>query len=463
MDLDIEYSKFKSWSACVYLQRSTCPSTLNTRLRSAIKRENTGKHVSTYMSQSEEVVQPQEPRPASGFITTVRLLSLSLVSFSLGMSQFMLVSLLPNAAKSLNIPSTEASNLISSYSIGICVGLLLLLLSKRFSSKFIMILMAGLIAVGSFLTYIFSSLSLLIAARFIAGLPHGAFFSLTSLVAPKLSRKGKEARGLGIVVTGQTVANIIGVPLGTFMASIMPWQSVFLVIAIVALVGLLLIAVLVPRVEINDGSDARAILRAVRTLPFWMGFIGVFFGCASIFSWWNFLSSWAVTFGGLTSSNIVILMVVAGIGMFLGSTLSSQISDRTAPAITTMWGQVGALVALLVVSLASPSGTWAYVATFFVALFLFFVCGAPSQLVMVALSAGGLLGGAASQFAVNFGNFVGTEVGGVAAGAAGNYQTSALVGAVLSVISIAGFIYLSVRERRTYKEAAQYAKEVVSK
>jgi predicted MFS family arabinose efflux permease len=149
-------------------------------------------------------------------------------------------------------------------------------------------------------------------------------------------------------------------------------------------------------------------------------------------------------------------MMVAGIGMFLGSTLSSQISDRTAPAITTLWGQVGALVALLVVGLVFPSGTWAYVATFFVAFFLFFVCGAPSQLVMVGLSAGGLLGGAAFQFAVNFGNFVGTEIGGVAAGSAGNYPVSALVGAGLSVLSIAGFVYLSIRERRAYSEAAQY-------
>ncbi|MCI1984273.1 MAG: MFS transporter [Bifidobacteriaceae bacterium] len=401
------------------------------------------------MSSSVPIVPTlQQPKPAGGFITTVRLLSLSLVSFSLGMSQFMLVSLLPNAATALSIPSSQASNLISSYSIGICVGLLLLLLSKRLSAKVIMILMAGLIAVGSFLTFIFTSFGLLVVARFIAGLPHGAFFSLTSLVAPKLSRKGKEARGLGIVVTGQTVANIIGVPLGTFMASVMPWQSVFLVIAIVALVGLLLIAALVPSVSLNDGSDARAILKAVRTLPFWMGFLGVFFGCASIFAWWNFLSSWAVTFGGLTSANIVILMMVAGIGMFLGSTLSSQISDRTAPAATTMWGQVGALIALLVVGLASPSGIGAYVATFFVAFFLFFVCGAPSQLVMVGLAAGGLLGGAAFQFAVNFGNFVGTEIGSVAAGSAGHYQVSALVGAALSVLSIAGFIYLSVREKR---------------
>lgn len=412
--------------------------------------------MSTYMSQNQETIQPQEPQQAGGVITTVRLLSLSLVSFALGMSQFMLVSLLPNAAKALNVPSTQASNLISAYSIGICVGLLLLLLSKRFSAKTIMALMAALIAVGSFLTFIFSSLGLLMAARFIAGLPHGSFFAMTSLVAPKLSRKGKEARGLGIVVTGQTVANIIGVPLGTFMASVMPWQSVFMVIAIVAVVGMLLIMFLVPSVSISDSGDARQVLKAVRTLPFWMGFMGVFFGCASIFSWWNFLSSWAVTFGGLTSANIVILMMVAGIGMFLGSTLSSQISDRTAPAVTTLWGQVGALAALLVVGLVSPSGIWAYVATFFVAFFLFFVCGAPSQLVMVELSAGGLLGGAASQFAVNFGNFVGTEIGGVAAGSAGNYPVSALVGAGLSVLSIVGFVYLSIREHRAYSEAAQY-------
>jgi DHA1 family arabinose polymer transporter-like MFS transporter len=412
--------------------------------------------MSTYMSQSQETIQPQEPGQAGGVITTVRLLSLSLVSFALGMSQFMLVSLLPNAAKALNVPSTQASNLISAYSVGICVGLLLLLLSKHFSAKTIMALMAALIAVGSFLTFIFSSLGLLMAARFIAGLPHGSFFAMTALVAPKLSRKGKEARGLGIVVTGQTVANIIGVPLGTIMASVMPWQSVFMVIAVVAVVGMLLIMFLVPSVSISDSGDARQVLKAVRTLPFWMGFMGVFFGCASIFSWWNFLSSWAVTFGGLTSANIVILMMVAGIGMFLGSTLSSQISDRTAPAITTLWGQVGALVALLVVGLVFPSGTWAYVATFFVAFFLFFVCGAPSQLVMVGLSAGGLLGGAAFQFAVNFGNFVGTEIGGVAAGSAGNYPVSALVGAGLSVLSIAGFVYLSIRERRAYSEAAQY-------
>lgn len=399
----------------------------------------------------------------SEFITTMRLLSLALVSFALGMSQFMLVSLLPTAASALNVAPTEASNLISAYSIGICVGLLLLLLSKRVSAKVIMLLTAALIAIGSFLTFIFSSFGLLIAARFIAGLPHGAFFSLTALVAPKLARKGREARALGIVVTGQTVANIVGVPLGTYMASVLPWQSVFMVIAIVAVAGVAMIAFLVPPVQIGGSSDAKQVLKAVRTVPFWMGFFAIFFGCASIFSWWNFLSSWAVTFGGLTSANIVALMMVAGIGMFFGSTLSSQISDRTAPAVTTLWGQVGALIGLLIIGLVSPQGTWAYVATFCVAFFLFFVCGTPSQLVMVGLSAGGLLGGAAFQFAVNFGNFVGTEIGGAAAGAAGHYPTSALVGAGLSVLSIAGFVYLSIRERRAYAEAAQYAETALSK
>lgn len=391
--------------------------------------------------------------------STLRLLSLALVSFSLGMSQFMLVSLLPNAAKSLAIPSTEASNLISSYSIGICVGLALLLLTKKYSAKVLMILMAALIAVGSLLTFLFPSFGLLIGARFIAGMPHGAFFALTSLVAPKLSPKGKEARGLGIVVTGQTVANIIGIPLGTFMASIMPWQSVFLVIAIVAVIGVALIAVVVPHVEITGLPGLRESLRIFRSAPLWMGIIAVFFGCASIFSWWNFLSAWATTFGSLTAENIVLLMVVAGIGMFVGSTLSSQISDRTAPAVTTLWGQVGALVALLTIGLVSPTGFWAYFATFFVAFFLFFVCGAPSQLVMVGLSGGGLLGGAVFQFAVNFGNFAGTEIGGVVAGPQAYYPTSALVGAGLSVISVLAFAYLTRRERTAYRQAAEYSKE----
>lgn len=154
-------------------------------------------------------------------------------------------------------------------------------------------------------------------------------------------------------------------------------------------------------------------------------------------------------------------MVVAGVGMFLGSTASSQIGDRTAPVATTLWGQVMGLVALLVVGLLSPTGTWAYIITFFVSASLLFVCGAPSQLMMVGLSAGGLLGAAAFQFAVNFGNFAGTEVGGAAAGAEGNYPIAALAGVALSALSIACFVYLTFRERKAYRQADHYANQVI--
>ncbi len=159
------------------------------------------------------------------------LFALAAGAFVLGAAEFVMMGILPQTAQTMHVSIPFAGNFISAYAIGVCVGTLILVFGRRIPPRTLIIIFMVIALAGNALSAVSVNAPMLIAARFIAGFPHGAFFGTATLIAKLLAQKGKEARAVSAMVTGQTVANMLGVPAGTLLAEHMTWRLAFCLLA----------------------------------------------------------------------------------------------------------------------------------------------------------------------------------------------------------------------------------------
>ena len=183
------------------------------------------------------------------------LLALASGAFILGAAEFVMMGILPQAAAATGVDIPTAGHYISAYAIGVCFGTLILVFGRKVPPKNLIILFMAIALVGNLASAFSVNAATLIVARFIAGLPHGAFFGTATLIAKTLADKGKEA--VSVMVTGQTVANMLGVPAGTLMAEFLSWRLAFGILAAWAAMTIVLALAWIPYVApIKDAGIA---------------------------------------------------------------------------------------------------------------------------------------------------------------------------------------------------------------
>lgn len=389
------------------------------------------------------------------------LLALASGAFVLGAAEFVMMGILPQAAAAMGVDIPTAGNYISAYAIGVCVGTLILVFGRRVPPKRLIVLFMALTLVGNLLSAVALNSPMLVAARFISGLPHGAFFGTATLIAKTLAEKGKEARAVSMMVTGQTVANMLGVPAGTLMAEFLSWRLAFGILAAWGAMTILLVTCWVPRVEPIRDAGLAGQFRFLRKPGPWLILAAVFLGNAGIFCWWSYVSPWLTGVGGYASGTVPLLMMLAGFGMVVGGIAGGRICDRWRHAGTAALGQCVAAIGLLLVFVTPGSSVVCAALTFWIAFGLFFV-SSPQQLLMAEAGKGGgeLLGGATVQVAFNFGNAVGSIVGGMMLTVSGmDYHYPALGGLPLAVAAV---VLLAVYTRRyeTDTDALERMREI---
>ena len=375
------------------------------------------------------------------------LLALASGAFILGAAEFVMMGLLPQAAAATGVDIPTAGHYISSYAIGVCIGTLILVFGRKVPPKNLIILFMVIALVGNAMSALSVNATMLIVARFISGLPHGAFFGTATLIAKTLADKGKEAQSISVMVTGQTVANMLGVPAGTLMAEFMSWRLAFGVLAAWAAMTIVLAIVWIPYVApIKDAGIAGQFRFLTRRGP-WVILAAVFTGNAGVFCWWSYVSPWLQKTGGWPSSLVPLMMMLAGFGMVVGGLVGGHITDRWRHAGTAALGQMISCIGLLMVLLLPGNQGTSALLTFWIAFGLFFI-SAPQQLLMTEAGQGGgeLIAGAAVQVAFNFGNAIGSIVGGAMLGAFSmDYRFTGLGGVPLALLAVALLAFYSWR------------------
>ena len=375
------------------------------------------------------------------------ILALASGAFILGAAEFVMMGILPQTAEAMHVDIPTAGHFISAYAIGVCIGTLILVFGRKIPPKQLIIMFMAIAFVGNALSAFSANAPMLLAARFISGLPHGAFFGTATLIAKTVADKGKEAQAVSAMVTGQTVANMIGVPAGTLMSEFLSWRLAFIVLSAWAAMTVFLALAWVPAIAPVKDVGLAGQFRFLRKPGPWLILGAVFTGNAGVFCWWSYVSPWLQKTGGWSSSLVPMLMMLAGFGMVIGGLLGGRLTDHWRHAGAAAIGQSISCLGLLLVLITPGNQPMTAVLTFWIAIGLFFT-SAPQQLLMTEAGQGGgeLIAGAAVQVAFNFGNAIGSIVGGAMLTTFSmNYRYTGLGGMPLALLAVGLLAFYSWR------------------
>ena len=384
------------------------------------------------------------------------LLALATGSFALGFAEFVMMGILPATATGLRVSVPDAGDFISAYALGVCAGTLFLVFGRRVPPKRLLLGGGALVAVGNAAAACAPSAEALVAARFVSGLPHGAFFGTATIVARELADPGREGQAVSIMVLGQTVANMVGVPGGTLLAALLSWRATFLFVAVWAVGSLLLIARFVPAVRPIPDAGLAGQFRFLKKPGPWLVIGAVLLGNTGIFCWWSYVSPWLTDIGGFPSDALPALLVLAGFGMVAGSLVGGRLTDRTSPGKMAAAGQAIGCAALLLIFLFSGTPATAAALMFLCAFGMFFV-SSPQQLLMVKVGRGGgeMIGSACVQVAFNLGNAFGAMIGQTVLNAGASYAWPSLAGVPCSLAAVVLLAVFFTRFERRYRPSTR--------
>ena len=363
------------------------------------------------------------------------LIALAFGTLGLGIAEFTMMGILPYVAQDLNISIPVAGHFISAYALGVCAGAPMLILARKRPLKHILLVLMALMLVGNLGAAMAPDYWLLLAARFISGLPHGAYFGVASIVAGKLADEGKSSEAVSIMIAGMTVANLFGVPLGTSLSHMLSWRVTFLLVGCWGLIVLYYIWRWVPAVEGLKDTGFKGQFRFLKTPAPWLILGATALGNGGVFCWYSYITPLLTNVSGFSAESVTALMVLAGFGMVVGNLVSGRLSDKYTP------GKVGTIVqgmiciVLLMIFFLSPN-PWCSAILMALCTAGLFAVSSPEQVLIIRVAPGGeMLGGACVQMAFNLGNAIGAYLGGLAL--SGGYRYPALAGVPFA---LTGFI-----------------------
>ncbi|MEU5953549.1 MFS transporter [Streptomyces sp. NPDC047525] len=373
------------------------------------------------------------------------LLALAVGAFGIGTTEFVMMGLLPNVADDLDISIPTAGHLVSAYALGVVIGApLLAAVTARMPRRRVLIGLMVLFVAGNALSAAAPDYHWLMAARFLSGLPHGAFFGVGAVVATGLVAPERKARSVSLMFLGLTVANIVGVPVATAMGQQLGWRATFLAVSAIGLAAIATLAFFVPADHGHGESGGlRGELRALGSVPVWLALGTTVAGFGALFSAYSYVTPMLTDAAGYAESSVTLLLALFGVGATAGNLLGGRLADHSLRG--TLFGGLTALVVVLALFPLLMGAAWSAALAVTLLGMAAFTTGSPLQLmVMEKASAAPSLASSANQAAFNLANAGGAWVGGLALAAGFGVTSPAVVGAGLAVLglAVAGVAYL---------------------
>ncbi|OQO91161.1 MFS transporter [Saccharomonospora piscinae] len=378
----------------------------------------------------------------------IALLALAIGAFGIGTTEFVMMGVLPEVARDLGISIPAAGNFITAYALGVVVGApALTAVAVRLSRKTMLLSMMGVFTISNALFAISPTQEIGMLFRFVAGLPHGAFFGAGAVVAATLVGPQRRAKAVSMMFLGLTLANVIGVPGGTFLGQQFGWRATFGVVALIGVVALAAITKLVPRQHHIPRSSLRGELGAFRKPQVWFALAIVTFGLGGGFASLSYVSPMLTEVSGYDATSVTLLLSLAGLGMTVGNVLGGRLADRF--PLPGLFGAMTALaVVLLTFTVTADSKIGAAVTLFLVGMTSFMV--GPMMQARIMEKAGGAqsMVSAAVQSAFNIANSIGAYLGGLAIAGGFGLVSPNVVGAMLAVVGLALTVASTVFDRK---------------
>ncbi|ARM84329.1 MULTISPECIES: MFS transporter [Marinobacter] len=377
--------------------------------------------------------------PYSPARITLIIFSLAMGGFGIGTGEFAIMGLMPGVAADLGVTEPQVGHLISAYALGVVVGAPLLAIGgARLYRRHLLILLMSFYALGNIASALAPGYGSLLVFRFIAGLPHGAYFGVAALVAASLVPFNKRAKVVSLVMMGLTLALLIGNPLATILGQHLDWRYAFgFVGAIAALTGLMIVLFLpLNRQEERQSpfSEIRAFNRPEIWYPLAIGSIGF----AGMFCVFSYMAPTLLEVTGVNPFWIPIALAVFGLGGFVGNILGGWLFDRL-QFRSVGWMLLWSISMLLLYPYATETIWTMLVMCFLVALMVGLGPALQTHLMDVAHGAQ-TLAAASHHAAFNVANALGPWLGGMAISAGLGWQSTGYVGATTAVAGLAIFL-----------------------
>ncbi|MEV4247487.1 MFS transporter [Streptosporangium canum] len=382
------------------------------------------------------------------------LLALAIGAFGIGTTEFVIAGLLPEVARDFGVSIPTAGYLISGYALGVAVGAApMTVLGTRMRRKHLLLALMVIFILGNVLSALAPTYGLMMTGRVVASFTHGAFFGVGAILAGDLVAPGRRASAIALMFTGLTLANVLGVPMGTFIGQAFGWRVTFWVVAGLGVVGLLSIAALVPVQARPTGTDIGAELAVFRNPQVWLAIAMTVLGFGGVFASFTYIAPMMTEVAGFSEGAVSWLLVLFGIGLVIGNLLGGRLADRALmPSLYALLA--GLALVLAVFTFTSRAQIPAAITVFLLGAFGFATVPPLQKRVLDNAAAAPTLASAVNIGAFNLGNALAAWLGGLVITAGLGYTAPNWVGALLAAAALALAALSGLLERRTATAAA---------
>ncbi len=400
---------------------------------------------------SNDASTPRVPRRDYVLI----LLALAMGGFAIGISEFSTMGLMTQIAHGLHISEPQVGHVISAYALGVVVGApLLAILGARWPRRTLLLLLMVFYALGNLASALAPSYQTMLLCRFIAGLPHGAYFGVASLVAASISPPNQRATAVGRVLLGLSVALLVGNPLATWLGQSLSWRWAYAAVSVIALGTVAAVAVLLPPAPDEPRQQPLREMRAFNQPQVWFALAIGAVGFSGMFCVFSYLAPTLTAVTGVAPARIPLAMAAFGVGGVLGSILGGWLFDRMqfrAVPVLLVWS----IVVMLTFPLAALSSSWVFVSIVAVGTMGALAPALQTRLMDVAAEAQ-TLAAASNHAAFNTANALGPWLGGMAITAGWGWTSTGYVGAATALGGLLVYSCAVWQERRQRALAASY-------
>ncbi|MEQ6333997.1 MFS transporter [Sphingobium sp. MK2] len=391
--------------------------------------------------------RPHQAQPA------LVLFALAVGAFAIGTTEFAAMSLLPFFARDLGIDVPTAGHAISAYALGVVAGApVIAAFGAKLPRRHLLIGLMALFAIGNGLSALSPSYGWMLAFRFLSGVPHGAYFGVAALVAAKLVPIEKRAQAIARVMSGLTIATVLGVPVANWMGQALGWRSGFFVVTALAIATMTLVALYAPRDAGDPKASAARELTALAKPQVWLTLLTGAIGFGGLFAVYTYVASTMIEVTGVSEVWVPLILMIFGVGMTIGNLVAAWMADRALnrTVILVLLWSAGALALFPLMA----GNIWT------LSLIIFLIgagggLGTPLQARLMDVSGDAqTLAAALHHSAFNVANALGPWLGGVAIAAGYGLTSTGWIGAALALGGLAVFLLSIALQQRTTRMIA---------
>ncbi|NMM87581.1 MFS transporter [Rhodococcus sp. SRB_17] len=376
------------------------------------------------------------------------LIALAMGGFGIGLTEFVIMGLLPEVSADFEVTESVAGYLISGYALSVAIGAILLTAAViRFERKKVLLSLMVLFIIGNLMSALAPSYEVMMGGRVIAALCHGAFFGIGSVVAADMVAPNKRAGAIAMMFAGLTIANVLGVPFGTLLGQQLGWRSTFWAITVIGIIAMIGIAALVPTTPANTSNGGlRSELGAFRNKQVWFSIAITILGYGGMFGAFTYIAFTLTEVSGFATSSVPWLLILFGSGLFVGNFLGAKAADR-ALTKSLVWTLAILTVVLIVFAATAESKIMTVISLFLMGAFGFATVPGLQMRIMNYASEAPTMASGANIAAFNVGNALGAWLGGITIAAGFGFTSPIWMGAVVTVVGLLVLLVASSVDR----------------